>query len=158
DRPRARLPAAPPAAGRARRRPQPRGGRGARRVHPQDPRRLRADRPPGRAPHEPRHGDLRPRLRPRLRPADRVGRARRGAEQPGRDRGLPGAGTVVAALLELQDVEARYGATKALHGISLEVEEGTIVAVLGANGAGKTTTLRAVSGTVRRSGEILFDG
>ena len=63
-----------------------------------------------------------------------------------------------AALLELDRVEARYGPVKALHGVSLEVAEGEIVAVLGANGAGKTTTLRAVSGTVRRSGEILFAG
>jgi branched-chain amino acid transport system ATP-binding protein len=47
---------------------------------------------------------------------------------------------------------------QALHGISLEVREGAIVAVLGANGAGKTTTLRAVSGTVRRSGRIVFAG
>ncbi|HLB03742.1 MAG TPA: ABC transporter ATP-binding protein [Gaiellaceae bacterium] len=61
-------------------------------------------------------------------------------------------------LLELHDVEARYGAIKALHGISLAVEEGQVAAVLGANGAGKTTTLRAISGTVRRSGEIVFDG
>jgi branched-chain amino acid transport system ATP-binding protein len=64
----------------------------------------------------------------------------------------------VAALLELENVEARYGATKALHGVSLAVEDGSIVAVLGANGAGKTTTLRAVSGTVRHSGDIVFDG
>src|SRR5688500_13665112 len=62
------------------------------------------------------------------------------------------------ALLELRDVEARYGPVRALHGVSLAVEEGQIVAVLGANGAGKTTTLRAISGTVRRSGEIAFDG
>jgi branched-chain amino acid transport system ATP-binding protein len=61
-------------------------------------------------------------------------------------------------LLELDDLEARYGATKALHGVSLAVDEGSIVAVLGANGAGKTTTLRAISGTVRRSGDIVFDG
>lgn len=61
-------------------------------------------------------------------------------------------------LLELGDVEARYGAITALHGVSLEVGEGEIVAVLGANGAGKTTTLRAVSGTVRRRGKIVFDG
>ena len=61
-------------------------------------------------------------------------------------------------LLELRDVEARYGAIKALHGVSLDVEEGELVAVLGANGAGKTTTLRAISGTVRRSGELLFAG
>lgn len=64
----------------------------------------------------------------------------------------------MAALLELDGVEARYGATKALHGVSLTVEDGSIVAVLGANGAGKTTTLRAISGTVRRSGDIVFDG
>ena len=64
----------------------------------------------------------------------------------------------MGTLLELDNVEARYGATKALHGISLTLDDGSIVAVLGANGAGKTTTLRAVSGTVRRSGEILFDG
>ena len=47
---------------------------------------------------------------------------------------------------------------KALHGVTLRVDEGQIVAVLGANGAGKTTTLRAISSTVRRSGEIRFDG
>jgi branched-chain amino acid transport system ATP-binding protein len=64
----------------------------------------------------------------------------------------------VTALLELRDVEARYGAVQALRGVSIEVPEGTIVAVLGANGAGKTTTLRAVSGTVKRSGEIAFAG
>jgi branched-chain amino acid transport system ATP-binding protein len=62
------------------------------------------------------------------------------------------------ALLELERVEARYGPVKALHGVSLTVGEGEIVAVLGANGAGKTTTLRAISGTVRRSGEIRFAG
>jgi branched-chain amino acid transport system ATP-binding protein len=64
----------------------------------------------------------------------------------------------VTALLELRDVEARYGPVRALHGVSLAVEEGEIAAVLGANGAGKTTTLRAVSGTVRRSGEIRYAG
>jgi branched-chain amino acid transport system ATP-binding protein len=64
----------------------------------------------------------------------------------------------VSALLQLQDVEARYGPVLALRGVSLDVPEGSVVAVLGANGAGKTTTLRAVSGTVRRQGEILFAG
>jgi len=62
------------------------------------------------------------------------------------------------ALLELEDVTARYGPVTALHGISLSVGEGEAVAVLGANGAGKTTTLRAISGTVRRSGGIAYDG
>ena len=61
-------------------------------------------------------------------------------------------------ILELHNVEARYGPVKALHGISLRVGEGELVAVLGANGAGKTTTLRAVSGTVRRSGDVVFAG
>ena len=64
----------------------------------------------------------------------------------------------MAALLELRDVSARYGPVRALHGVSLSVDEGQIVAVLGANGAGKTTTLRAVSGTVRRDGELRFAG
>jgi branched-chain amino acid transport system ATP-binding protein len=64
----------------------------------------------------------------------------------------------MAPLLELHDVTASYGPVKALHGVSLAVEEGAIVAVLGANGAGKTTTLRAISNTVRRSGEIRFAG
>jgi branched-chain amino acid transport system ATP-binding protein len=58
----------------------------------------------------------------------------------------------------LSDVHARYGAVRALHGVSLAVDEAELVAVLGANGAGKTTTLRAVSGTVRRDGDVLFAG
>jgi branched-chain amino acid transport system ATP-binding protein len=64
----------------------------------------------------------------------------------------------MAPLLELKDVSARYGPVAALHGVSLTVDEGEIVALLGANGAGKTTTLRAVSGTVRRSGDVVFAG
>jgi branched-chain amino acid transport system ATP-binding protein len=62
------------------------------------------------------------------------------------------------ALLELGDVIASYGDIKALHGVSLTVGEGEVVAVLGPNGAGKTTMLRAVSGTVRKTGEVVFDG
>jgi branched-chain amino acid transport system ATP-binding protein len=64
----------------------------------------------------------------------------------------------MSTLLELRGVEAGYGPIKALDGVSLTVADGEIVALLGANGAGKTTTLRAVSGTVRHSGEILFEG
>jgi branched-chain amino acid transport system ATP-binding protein len=61
-------------------------------------------------------------------------------------------------LLELRDVRARYGPIRALHGVSLTVDEGEVVALLGANGAGKTTTLRSVSSMVRTSGEIVYDG
>src|SRR3954451_12803897 len=61
-------------------------------------------------------------------------------------------------LLELTEVEARYGQVRALHGLSLTVDEGEVVALLGANGAGKTTTLRAISGSVARDGTLVFDG
>jgi branched-chain amino acid transport system ATP-binding protein len=62
------------------------------------------------------------------------------------------------ALLELEGVRAAYGSVEALHGVSLKVEEGEVVSLLGANGAGKTTTLRAISGTVRRWGGLRFEG
>jgi len=64
----------------------------------------------------------------------------------------------VRTLLELDQLEARYGPVQALYDVSLTVGEGEVVAVLGANGAGKTTTLRAISGTVARSGVIELDG
>jgi branched-chain amino acid transport system ATP-binding protein len=62
------------------------------------------------------------------------------------------------SLLELRDVGARYGEVQALHDVTLTVAEGDFVAVLGANGAGKTTTLRAISGTVKTTGDVLLDG
>jgi branched-chain amino acid transport system ATP-binding protein len=62
------------------------------------------------------------------------------------------------ALLELRGLGAGYGARQVLHGIDLEVGEGEVVAILGANGAGKTTTLRAISGNIRREGEVSFGG
>ena len=61
-------------------------------------------------------------------------------------------------MLELHDVTASYGPLRALHGVSLTVDDGQIVSVLGPNGAGKTTTLRAVSGTVRTTGTVAFEG
>jgi branched-chain amino acid transport system ATP-binding protein len=64
----------------------------------------------------------------------------------------------MAPLLELVGVDAHYGQVHALRGVSLAVEEGQIVTVLGANGAGKTTTLRAISGTVKRTGDIVLGG
>ena len=62
-------------------------------------------------------------------------------------------------LLKVDDIEVRYGAIRALKGVSFEVNEGEVVALLGANGAGKTTTQKTVSGMLRPAmGEIVFDG
>jgi len=62
-------------------------------------------------------------------------------------------------LLEVNDVDTFYGSIHALRGISLEVTQGEIVALIGGNGAGKSTTLNSISGLVRpRNGEILLNG
>jgi len=62
-------------------------------------------------------------------------------------------------LLELKNVSSAYGSVEALRGVSLHVDKGEIVTLLGANGAGKSTTLRTISGLIRpTSGEIWFDG
>ena len=61
--------------------------------------------------------------------------------------------------LQLRQVGASYGAVRALHDVSLEVDKGAMVALLGANGAGKSTTLKVISGMVRASaGELSFEG
>jgi branched-chain amino acid transport system ATP-binding protein len=62
-------------------------------------------------------------------------------------------------LLEIRDISVGYGRIEALHGISLSVEDGELVTLIGANGAGKTTTMRAISG-IRplTAGSIIFDG
>jgi branched-chain amino acid transport system ATP-binding protein len=65
---------------------------------------------------------------------------------------------MTAKLLEAHDLCAFYGPTQALYGVSFGIEPGGITTLLGANGAGKTTTLRALSGIVRTSGEVRFDG
>src|SRR4051794_40092600 len=63
------------------------------------------------------------------------------------------------ALLELHDVHTAYGGIEALKGISIDIDEGEIVTLIGANGAGKSTTLRSISGlTPPRAGSIRFDG
>jgi len=63
------------------------------------------------------------------------------------------------ALLEVQDIHTFYGNIEALKGVSLDVEEGEVVTMLGSNGAGKSTTLRSISGlTPPRSGSIRFAG
>ena len=63
------------------------------------------------------------------------------------------------SLLELRGVDVAYGDLPALRGVSLAIEEGEILTVVGANGAGKTTMLRTISGLLRpRAGEITFEG
>ncbi len=62
-------------------------------------------------------------------------------------------------MLSVENLSVGYGAIKALHGISLRVERGEIVTLIGSNGAGKTTTLRTISGLVRAAaGSIAFEG
>src|SRR4029077_20493375 len=119
---------------------------------------------PRRAPHGPRHAHLRQGRRAGLRPQDRRGHAGRGAAPPRGHPRLPGRrrrgrrGDSLMALLEVKDLEAQYGWTKVLHGLSFDVEAGGITTMRGANGAGKTTTLRAVCGMVKTRGEVRFDG
>ena len=63
------------------------------------------------------------------------------------------------SMLEVKDLQVYYGVIQALKGISFEVEQGDVVALIGANGAGKTTTLHAVTGlTPVKSGHIFFEG
>ncbi len=65
----------------------------------------------------------------------------------------------MTALLDVSDIRARYGAIEALKGVSLTVEEGEVVTLIGSNGAGKSTTLRSISGlTPASSGRITFAG
>ena len=62
-------------------------------------------------------------------------------------------------MLTLEGVDAFYGDLQALHGVSLEVRAGELMALVGANAAGKTTTLRVISGTLpARAGRVLFEG
>jgi branched-chain amino acid transport system ATP-binding protein len=66
---------------------------------------------------------------------------------------------VTEALLEVRDLSVRYGGIEAVRGISIRVDEGEIVTLIGGNGAGKTTTLKTISGVKRPSaGEIVFEG
>ena len=62
------------------------------------------------------------------------------------------------SLLEVEELEAGYGDVVVLREMSFAVEQGQVAAILGPNGAGKTTTLRAVSGLIRPSGRVTFDG
>ncbi len=63
------------------------------------------------------------------------------------------------AMLEVKDLSVYYGVIQALKGISFEVEQGDVIALIGANGAGKTTTLHTVTGLIpAKSGSIVFEG
>ena len=63
------------------------------------------------------------------------------------------------ALLEIKDLEVNYGVIKAIKGVSFDVNEGEIIALIGANGAGKTTILHSITGLIQaRKGSIVFDG
>src|ERR671935_259944 len=63
------------------------------------------------------------------------------------------------ALLEVNQIETYYGNIKALKGVSLTVDQGEVVTLIGSNGAGKTTTLRTISGLIRpRAGQVLLEG
>src|ERR1700757_3480937 len=62
-------------------------------------------------------------------------------------------------MLEIKNLTVNYGAISALRGISLQVNRGDIVTLIGANGAGKTTTLRAISGLLKsQGGEVIYEG
>ena len=61
-------------------------------------------------------------------------------------------------MLTVENLNVSYGAIKALHGVSLKVPKGSIVTLIGANGAGKSTTLRALSGLVKSTGKVTYDG
>ena len=61
-------------------------------------------------------------------------------------------------MLQVKDINVYYGAIHAIKGISLEVSDGEIVALIGSNGAGKSTTLRTISGLMKpKSGSIIYD-
>lgn len=63
------------------------------------------------------------------------------------------------AMLEVKNLEVYYGVIQAIKGISFEVNEGEVIALIGANGAGKTTTLQTITGMLQpKAGEIIFEG
>ena len=72
---------------------------------------------------------------------------------------MPASDAESRPLLEVEDLRVDYGAVRAIHGVSLSVAAGEVVALLGANGAGKSTMLRTISGLVRpRAGRIRLAG
>jgi branched-chain amino acid transport system ATP-binding protein len=62
------------------------------------------------------------------------------------------------AFVEIRDLRVFYGTLEAVHGINLDIDEKSITAILGSNGAGKTTIINAISGMLRRTGSVVFNG
>src|SRR6185312_138683 len=113
----------------------------------------------GRAQYGSRDECRRPHHGHGLWPASVRRRARRGAEKSGGDRGLSRRRIVVSVLLEVDGLELAYGPVAVCRDISLRLDRGEIVALIGANGAGKSTTLRAIAGVLPpRRGTIRFSG
>src|SRR5215469_11081440 len=114
--------------------------------------------PAHRARHEGRDGRLRACHRARPWREDRRRRTGQGPHGPAGHRGIPRKAGMMA-LLEVSDIRTRYGAIEALKGVSLAVDAGEVVTLIGSNGAGKTTTLRSISGlTPASAGKIVFAG
>src|SRR6202012_1612261 len=113
-------------------------------------------------------GHMRAHPRSRLRRGDRQWVTRAGQGRSGRGERLPrctvtdaGAknGNAIPPILELRDVRAGYGPIEVVHGVSLEVATGSVMALLGPNGGGKTTMLNVCSGTLGpNSGDVCFEG
>src|SRR5205823_7077728 len=146
------------AARRADRRHEPAGIPAADRVHAPAAGGAEADDPAHRARHEGGDGCLRARHGARLRREDRRGQAGRRPHEPAGHRGLSWEAGLMP-LLEVSDLHTHYGSIEALKGVSLAVDAGQVVTLIGSNGAGKTTTLRSISGlTPASAGKITFAG
>src|SRR6202007_3401048 len=147
-----------PAARRADRGHEPPRIGGADDLHAQAARREEADHPADRARHEGRDGRLRACHGARPRQEDRRRGTRRGPDGSVGDRGLSRKAGLMP-LLEVRDIRTRYGSIEALKGISLTVDAGEVVTLIGSNGAGKSTTPRSISGLPPASqGTITFAG
>src|SRR6202044_2169001 len=144
------------------------GDRGVRSAAARTGRGTRSGDLPGRARRRAGHGHVSTHSRPRLRPDHREWNARPGQRRPRRDRRLPRrtvsesaspVGSPVPAILELRDIRAGYGPIEVVHGVSLQVAAGSVMALLGPNGGGKTTLLNVCSGTLApNSGDVFFEG
>src|ERR1700761_4109308 len=119
----------------------------------------RADHSRHRARHESDRGGRGPHHRAQFRPVYSRRRTQGGAQPSRCRRRLSWGAPKRMTLLAIEGLRARYDAGEVLHGIDIAVEEGEIVALLGANGAGKTTTLRAISGLMSHAaGSITLAG